>query len=1015
MFKKVNTKQNFPEQEEKTIKFWKENKTFEKSVDQRPESNRYVFYDGPPFITGTPHYGSLLPSIAKDVVPRYQTMNGKKVERVWGWDAHGLPIENKVEKELGLKNRRDIEEFGIQKFIDECYKYTKETSAEWEWYIDHIGRWVDFENSYKTTDQNYMESVIWVFKQLYEKGLVYEGIRTSLYCTRCGTPVSNFEIAMDNSYKDMKDPAVTVKFKVIDNPEFEESYILAWTTTPWTLPANRALVVDEKEDYVLIEYKSEKLILAKKRLEHVLNPDFLHGDGKKDSEKLTGYKTLKEFKGKELVGSEYQAPYDFFPPGKNDFKVYSYKGMVHMEEGTGIVHSAPGFGDIDTEMGKELGLTLMNNVDEAGLFTEDVKPWAGVYVKKADKGIIEDLGKRNLLFKHEQITHRYPYCWRCETPLIHRAQDSWYINIEKIRNKLKKNNEPINWVPKHLKTGRFGKGLDQAPDWGISRTRYWATPMPIWKHPEEEDCKHIMVFGSIKEIEEASGQKVIDLHRPKIDAIKVKCEKCGEEMTRIPEVLDVWLDSASMPYGQRHYPFENKKEFDKNFPADFIVEYIAQTRAWFYVMHVVSTGLFDKNSFKNVVSTGVIFGTDGRKMSKSYGNYPDPKATIQKYGGDALRMYMMGSKIMVGEDINISEDEIREQLKVFILPLWNSYSFLVTYANIHKWTPNNSLISNLFDDDGTLNETYDFKVPIKAENHLDKWIITRLQQLIREVRTSMDEYQIPTATRGLPKFLEDLSKWYIRRSRGRFADGEIKAFETLYYVLVEYIKLLAPFAPFITEAIYENLVKTQLNGVEESIHLASYPKEDTKFLEVNASLLLEMETVRELVTLGQAARVESGIKVRQPLGMIEVISDKKEDNKKEIEPWMAELLKEELNVKEVKDVSKFSGTKGWAVQKNTGGNLQVALDTNITKELEREGLLRELSRMIQSARKKKGFMLGDTVSVKISTESKRIKEVLQIMEKELKEAVSANKIEVVEESQPEVSEINKEKVTFSIV
>ncbi len=1192
MFKKANQQPNFAKQEEEVLKFWKDENTFEKSVDQRSDKNRYVFYDGPPFITGTPHYGSLLSSIAKDVVPRYFTMKGKKVERVWGWDAHGLPIENKVEKLLGLHNRREIEKMGIQKFIDECYKYTQTTSAEWEWYVDHIGRWVDFKNAYTTIDQNYMESVLWVFKELYNKDLIYKGLRTSLYCTRCGTPVSNFEIAMDNSYADMEDPAVTIKFPIKDAPEkFKGASILAWTTTPWTLPSNRALVVDDKETYALVKVqklnielekgwlvkelpadlkkqKSSQITQAYLNVENyrkennieddsikqvrIRKQDGVHtltfkkfaGDNKeygqlieenkeitkeeyieliKKSEgkvtktryyypldggymaevdiyqnNLEGYnvvevefsslkkekefkapewfgkevtdcrvsspaiianmtyaeikpeleafeqkphnyeanateelvilakkrmefalknmdfETISEFKGKELLGLEYEAPYDFFPPNDKDWKVYAYKGMVHMEEGTGIVHSAPGFGDIDTDMGKDNGLTIMRGVDDEGKFVAAVKPWVGVYVKEADPMIIEDLKKKNLLFKSERIVHRYPYCWRCQTPLIHRAQDSWFISIESIKDKLLANNENINWVPEHLKTGRFKNGIEMAPDWCISRTRYWATPMPVWQHKEKDKCDHTMVFGSIKEIEEASGQKVVDLHRPKIDEIIIKCEKCGEDMHRIKEVLDVWLDSASMPYAQLHYPFDNKEKFEENFPADFIVEYIAQTRAWFYVMHVISTALFNKNSFKNVVTTGVIFGTDGRKMSKSYGNYPDPKDTLVKYGGDALRLYLMGARIMVGEDINFNEAELQEQIKTFLLPLWNSYSFLTTYANIHNWSPNNSLLSNIkIDHEGDL-ETYDYTIPLKLENKLDEWIVARLQQTIRNVRMNMDAYVLPNALRELPGFLDDLSKWYIRRSRERFANGDQKAFETLYYVLVEFIKLVAPFAPFVTETIYQDLVKDQLSGAAESIHLTYFPQDDLKFLEGHTEMLVEMETVRELVTLGQAARVANSIKVKQPLGKIEVVAHREVGNELEIKDWMKELISEELNIKDVIAVNEFSGTEGWVTQENTAKQIKVALDTNITEELKREGVIRELIRNIQATRKQKGLSIGEKVKVKIEIDDKELKEAINIHKNDILEGVGASELEISTEPLSDKIMIEGKEATISI-
>ncbi|PJA86496.1 MAG: isoleucine--tRNA ligase, partial [Candidatus Moranbacteria bacterium CG_4_9_14_3_um_filter_42_9] len=575
--------------EDEVIAFWKANKIFEKSVEQRSKDNLYVFYDGPPFISGLPHYGHLLGSIAKDVIPRYQAMKGKRVERVWGWDAHGLTVENKVQKKLGIKNRRDIETYGLEKFIQECYKYTSEVSAEWQWYVDKIGRWVDMEHAYKTIDQNYMESVMWAFKQLYDKGLIYEGVRTSLFCPTCGTPVSNFEIAMDNSYKDYEDPAITVAFNVTSEGKFKGVNLLAWTTTPWTIPSNRGLVVDETAEYVEVETTDKRYIAAKARANVVFSG--------------LEHKIIATFLGKELVGLSYAPIYDFYAGNDKDFHVYSYPGMVNMDDGTGIVHSAPGFGEIDTEMGNAVGLTLMFSIDDEGKFKQGEageNPFAGMYYSKVNPVIIEDLQQKDALFKNEKIIHRIPFHDRCETLLIQKAQSSWFVSVSKLKTQLIENNKDINWVPKHLKEGRFKIGVEQAPDWCISRSRFWATPMPVWKSEDGD----LIVSGSVAEIEQLSGQKVIDLHRPYIDNITItKNEKIYK---RVPDVLDSWFEAGSMPYAQIHYPFENQAKFEKNFPGDYIVEYIAQVRAWFYVMHVLSTALFEKNSFKNVVSTGVM-------------------------------------------------------------------------------------------------------------------------------------------------------------------------------------------------------------------------------------------------------------------------------------------------------------------------------------------------------------------------------------------------------------------------
>lgn len=918
-FKEVSAKLNIPELEEKILKFWKEKKIFEKSVEQRSEDNRYSFYDGPPFITGLPHFGTLLPSIAKDIIPRYQTMKGKRVKRVWGWDCHGLPVEEKTEEKLGLKNRRDIEKIGIDEFIKQCRIYVSETSAEWEWYIDKIARWVDFKNAYKTMDLDYMESVIWAFKQVYDKGLIYQGFKTLLYCTRCGTPVSKFEIAMDDSYADMQDPAITIEFPITSKGEFEGKRILAWTTTPWTLPANRGLVVDENEDYVEFQTKgSDKIyIMAKKIIEGFLK-------GKE-------YRVLREFKGKELLGLSYQAPYDYFPPNENDLKVYQYEGMVNMEEGTGIVHSAPGFGEIDTEMGKHYGLTLMSNIDDEGKFTNEVKDFAKMYVKDADSLIVKDLKKKDVLFKQGTITHRYPYCYRCETPLIYRAVEAWFVDIQKIKKDMLRLNQNIHWVPEHFKEGRFRYTVEEAPDWCVSRTRYWATVMPIWKC---EKCEALKVVGSIKEIEENSIKKVkiTDLHRTGVDHIKFKCEKCGGEMRRIPEVLDCWFESGSMPYAEWHYPFENKELFEKAFPADYIVEYVGQVRAWFYYLHALSTILFDSNCFKNVVVTGNMAGTDGRKMSKSYGNYPDPREVLETYGGDALRLYLMGSKIMSGRDINITKgDELLDQVKTVLLPLWNSYNFFTSFANFSGWEPDENIVP--------------------GENLLNKWIVSRVNQFHIEFSENMDKYYVPEATGLVQSFLEDLSRWYIRRSRKRLKAGDKDALATFYWVLVKAIKTMAPLIPFITEEIYQNLSQGKL---KESIHLESWPQKG----EVNQELLEKMELVRIICGLGHAIRKRAGVKVRQPLALLKL---KTQNSKLKTEKELLNLIKDELNVKEVQFVEGIQTEKDWVIEKEN--DIEIALKIEITKELKEEGMVREIIRSIQQMRKEAGLKPVNKISI----------------------------------------------------
>ncbi|OGC77497.1 isoleucine--tRNA ligase, partial [candidate division WWE3 bacterium RIFOXYD1_FULL_39_9] len=828
---KVPENKSIQEMESDVSAFWKSGKIFEKSVDSRPKENRYVFYDGPPFISGLPHYGHLLGSIAKDIIPRYWTMKGKRVERVWGWDAHGLTVENKVQARLGIKGRRDIEAFGLEKFVQECYKYTSEISAEWVWYIDKIGRWVDMDHAYKTIDQTYMESVMWAFKRLYEKGLVYEGVYTSLFCTTCGTPVSNFEIAMDNTYKDFEDPAITVKFPVTTAGEFEGASILAWTTTPWTIPSNRALVVDENETYVLFEFEQNKYIAAKKRIDSIVRG--------------AEYKIISEFTGKKLIGLSYNPPYNFYTSKQGEYQVYSFEGMVNMEDGTGVVHSAPGFGEVDTAMGRHYDLNIMLSLNDEGKFepgTSENNPFEGMFYTKANPIITQDLADKKLLFRGETITHRVPYHDRCNTILIQRAQNSWFVNIDKMKDDMLKNNEEINWVPEHLKEGRFKIGIVQAPDWCVSRTRFWATPMPVWKSEDGE----IIVVGSLKELEELSGKQVKDLHRPYIDEITLS--KNGKTFRRIPEVLDSWFEAGSMPYAQLHYPMENQEIFEKNFPGDYIVEYIAQTRAWFFFMHALSTGLFGTSSFKNVISTGVMAGSDGRKMSKTYGNYTDPKLVLEKIGGDATRLYLMGSPLMVGENANFDDDELRTKLRNVLNPLWNSVKFFLIYAVQFDWKPENSEIST---------------------NPLDKWIVARLHETIKTFSASIEAYSVPAAVSAVEGFVDDLSRWYVRRSRDRISSGDNAALSTFYSVLKTFSQAAAPLIPFITETIYQTLKTEKDTG--ESVHLCDYPLFDEKLIDESAEMLKLMQVLRDYVSIGHASRVTAGIAVRQPLQKILVI------------------------------------------------------------------------------------------------------------------------------------------------
>ncbi|MDP3093198.1 MAG: isoleucine--tRNA ligase [bacterium] len=939
---------NFFEKEEKILKFWKENRIFEKSVENRSKDNPASFYDGPPFVTGVPHYGHLLGSIAKDIIPRYLTMKGKRVRRVWGWDCHGLPIENKVEQKLGLKNRRDIEKIGLLKFIEECKKYVAETSAEWDWYIDHIGRWVDMKNAYKTMDLSYMESVIWVFKKLYDQGLIYKGMRISLFCPRCSTPVSNFEIAMDNSYADRMDTAITMKFKVIDQPFLEKHkikepcYLLAWTTTPWSSVSTMGLAIGEKFTYQLVEAGQEYYLMAKNRAEEIM--------AGKDHE------IIKDISGKDISGLKYEHIFDYYQKQFSEYKTWP-TDYVSEQEGTGIVTINGAFGEADMESAKKYELPIIVNVDEEGKFTDEVVLAPGQYVKEAEPVVIEDIKKRNLLFKEEKITHSYPLCYRCETPLIYRAQDSWFIDVQKLKPRLLEKNQNIHWVPEHFKEGRFTDGINTAPDWGISRARYWATAMPVW---ECEKCQAREVFGSIAEIEKRSQQKVKDLHRPFIDEIVFSCQKCSGQMNRVKDVLDCWLDSGSMPYAERHYPFENKDDFEKSFPADYISEYTGQVRAWFYVLHVLSTALFDSHCFKNVVVSGVIMGTDGRKMSKSFHNYPDPRGVIEKYGGDALRLYLMGSPTMAGQDMNISEEGVKEQVKQINLIYWNSYNYFRTFADLHNFDPQKQLEDSI-------------------ENPLDAWLLSRANRFLKEFTQLLDDYHVPESVRLVPGFLDDLSRWYIRRSRDRLKSGDKQSLSALYKALILFTKVVAPVMPFLTEEIYKELREKM-----ESVHLEDWPRVQEEL--INEKLEKEMALVRQVCGLGNAARKESGIKSRQPLAKFKVQGSKFKVGETEL----LNLIKEELNIKEIELVDTIKKEPGWVMK--TEGKLQVSLSTEITPELMQEGLLRDFMREIQEKRKKAGLKPQDKIIVYYQGAQNQLQFLTKNREKILKEVIATDLI-----------------------
>ncbi len=907
MFKKVNPKQSFPEMEKEVLKFWEENKIFEKSIENREGKPDYSFYDGPPFATGFPHYGHLVGSVMKDVVPRFWTMKGKRVERKWGWDCHGLPIENIAEKGLKIKKKKEIYEMGVDKFNEFCRSTVLEYVEEWEKVIKRLGRWADMKNAYRTMDLSYMESVWWVFKQLWDKGLIYEGYRSMHVCTRCETTLSQSEVA--EGYKDIKDLSATAKFELADEPG---AYVLAWTTTPWTLIGNVALAVGENIDYSKVKSGNEIFILAKERITDTL----------KDKE----FEIISEFKGKDLIGKEYKPLFDYYvnkglQNEENGGKIYP-ADFVTTKDGTGVVHIAPAFGEDDLKLGEKYKLPFVQHVGLDGLIKPEATEFAGLSVKpmenhqKTDVEVIKYLANKNLLFAKEKYEHSYPHCWRCETPLINYATSSWFVNILKFKEKALELSKEINWVPKHIKEGRFGNWLEGARDWSISRQRFWASVMPIWKC---EKCGEVKVFGSVKELEEISGEKITDLHKHIIDKINFPCGKCKNEMKRIPDVLDTWFDSGSMPYAQAHYPFENKEKFEKSFPAEFIAEGVDQTRAWFYYLHILASAIKDSPAFKNVIVNGIVLAEDGKKMSKRLQNYPDPMYLFDKYGADAVRFYLISSPVVSAENLNFKESEVSEFIRGMFRMLWNSYYFFVLYANIDKFEAN--------------------KNKSEAKNLLDKWIISELNALIENIDSAMENYELNKACRYFPKFIDNLSNWYIRRSRKRFWKSENdedknEAYQTLYTVLVELSKLLAPFTPFIAEEIYKNLTG------KESVHLADFPKADEGL--IDEKLNKEMAKVREVISLGLEQRAVDKIKVRQPLGKFSIFNF-------QFSKESLDIIKEELNVKEVV-----------LDRKNKD---EIVLDTEITEDLKLEGIAREIIRHIQEMRKEAGYEVDNRIKI----------------------------------------------------
>ena len=890
--------------EEQILKFWKDNNIFEKSIKIREGSPYFSFYDGPPFATGKPHYGHILTTTIKDAVLRYRTMMGYQVPRRVGWDCHGLPIENLIEKELNIKNKKEIEELGVEKFNEHCRSSVFACVEDFQKTLERVGRWADYSNAYSTMDKNYTESVWWVLKKLWDKDLVKKDYRVSPYCPRCSTTLSNFEV--NQGYKEVKDRSIYVKFGLTEK---ENTFLLIWTTTPWTLPQNVAVAINKEEEYVSIRIENNKFILAKKRLS-IISED---------------YKIEEEFKGEKLLGLKYEPVFDYLKK-QNVEKIENAFQIVHgdfvgTEDGTGLVHIATMYGEDDHNIGKKYDLPFVHTVDESGNFLDFIEDYKGKYVFDANKDIIKDLKEKEVLYKEELVEHTYPFCWRCDSPLMYYAKESYYLTVTKIKDDLIENNKKIHWVPSHIKEGRFGKWLEGARDWDFSRNRFWGAPIPIWKC---EDCEKMVCVGSLEELEKLKIEgETEDLHKPYIDNVYLKCE-CGGKMKRTPEVFDCWFESGSMPYASWHYPFENKELVEKTFPANFIAEGLDQTRGWFYTLHVIASALTLNNNiglgqnnpaFQNVIVNGLVLDKTGRKLSKKLKNYPDVSEIFEKYGADALRYFLLSST-NIGDDYRFSEDRVKEVWRKIILSFENCFTFYNTYKK-----------------NGA---------KVKSQNILDKWILSKLASFNKEIIEYMNNYELTRAVRLFNDFIDDFSNWYIRRSRRRFQKPESdlefnEAETTLKFVLLEISKIMAPFIPFITEKIYQELKE---NDEIESVHLCDFSKIDEDLIDV--ALEDEMKKAREIVNLALNERMEKGIKVRQPLKSAKI--------KKQISIELIDIVKDEINVKEI-------------LIDNTIEE-EVLLDFELTDELREEGIAREIIRNIQQMRKDLRYSKNDKILVK---------------------------------------------------
>ncbi len=1036
VYKKVPSDLNFASREQDTLEFWKQNKIFEKSIENRDESKLFTFYDGPPTANGKPHIGHILTRVIKDIIPRYKTMKGYRVDRKAGWDTHGLPVELEVERALKLDGKQDVERYGVAEFNEKCKESVWRYTGDWKEMSDAVGYWCDMDNPYVTYHDEYIESVWWAIKEIADKGLLYKGHKIVPYCPRCGTSLSSHEVAQ--GYKDIEETSIFVKFKVRGE---DSKYLLAWTTTPWTLPSNVALAINPKEEYAEVRVGGESLILAEALVDTVAE----------DAE------VVRVFSGAELSGMEYEPLFDFAMPEKKAFYVVS-GDFVTLTDGSGIVHIAPAFGEDDARVGQAFDLPFVQYVDTRGRFTEEVTLWAGMFCKDADPEIIANLESRGLLHKKLAFEHTYPFCWRCDTPLLYYATDTWFIKMTAVKDKLIENNKSINWIPENVRDGRMGHFLENVVDWGLSRSRYWGTPLPVW----ECTCGHYHVIGSIEELRRLGENtpEEIELHKPYVDEITIVCEKCKESMQRSPDVLDCWFDSGSMPFAQYHYPFENKEEFHKHFPADFISEAIDQTRGWFYTLLAISTLLFGVAPFKNCIVLGHVNDREGQKMSKHKGNVVDPVPILKKQGADAVRWYFYsGSAPWLPS--RFYEEAVNESQRKFMGTLWNTYSFFVLYANIDGYNPQKH------------------KSNPSALTVMDRWILSKLNTLTTNIDNNLENYKITESARAIEEFVDELSNWYVRRGRERYwvselTEDKICAYDTLYTVLVTLSKLIAPFVPFMAESIYQNLVRSVLDDALESVHLCDFPQ--AELARIDKELEEKMDLVLKIVVLGRACRSKSAIKNRQPLKALYIRT-----GSERLSEEYLELIKEELNVKEAVFTETDKGFVTYAFKPqlktvgrkfgklvpeirsvlesadgdelmeelerkgevlldlSTGqitlerddllietkaamglisesiGDISVALDTELNDELIEEGYVRELVNRLQTMRKEAGFEVTDKIEITFKS-SELLAKTINKYKEYLSGEVLATSIEEMEpKGHVGVKDINGEEIVVGLI